>query len=342
MNAEHLNQICVGWPSVAQADETPRVLSGPGGVVRTEIPYPPELGQGWVDQLTISDDLMVHQTVLWLSPNRKEPILPVAEFKLDFSGAALSVHTLHTGTLLSREFQPKAHLVMRPGQDLFRHCEQGRFIPMLDTSGDIVMTALVCSNRALQEMIGEDAAQKLLSDLGLADPPKVRTLPIPLHVSEPLRQCLSSGSSGPLLTLFARAKIMEYLWKLVTFTSNSKTAIRPGSRKTGTIRALHDYLMHLEGEMPTLKELGNKFGESPQALNKGFLREYGQSIFSMVSSHRLSLAHKALQEGSLPIKTIAMRMGYSHVNHFTHAFKMRFGYTPGSLRRQPQAPDQNL
>jgi AraC-like DNA-binding protein len=204
------------------------------------------------------------------------------------------------------------------------------------------MTTLVCSDRALLDLIGEDAAQQQLDDLGLTDTPQVRMLPIPLHVSEPLRQCLSSGCSGPLNTLYAQSKILEYLWKLATFTKNAKVPSRSGTRGVATLRALHDYLTHLEGDMPTLKELGQKFGESPQSLNKGFMREYGQSIFSMVTSHRLGQAHKALQEGSLPIKTIAMRMGYSHVNHFTHAFKMRYGYTPGSLRRKPQELDQNL
>lgn len=335
MNTGPLNQIHVTWPTEPQAHKASLVQSDQRGVMRTEIPYPAELGYGWVDQLTISSDLMVHQTVIRFSAQRKEPILPVAEFKLDFSGAALSVHTLHTGTVLSREFQPQVQLVMRPGQDLFRHCERGRFIPILDTSTDIVMTTLVCSDRALIDLIGEDAAQQLLQDLGVAESPQVRMLPIPLHVSEPLRECLSSGSSGLLQTLYAQSKILEYLWKLATFTRNAKTGARPGARGAGTIRALHDYLLNLEGEMPTLKELGQKFGESPQNLNRGFLREYGQSIFSMVTSHRLSQAHKALQEGNLPIKTIATRTGYSHVNHFTHAFKVRYGYTPGSLRRKP-------
>jgi transcriptional regulator GlxA family with amidase domain len=107
----------------------------------------------------------------------------------------------------------------------------------------------------------------------------------------------------------------------------------------GILRELHHYLMHLEGDMPTLKELGSKFGTSPQNLNKGFMREYGQSIYCMVTNHRLNLAHQVLVNSSLPIKTIATRMGYSHVNHFTYAFGKKFGYPPGSLRRKPHEPD---
>lgn len=310
-------------------------------MTRIDLACPAELGQGWVDQLMVSCDLMVHQTVVRLHPHRKAPVMPVGDFRLDFAETTLSVHTLHTGTVLSREFQPQAQLVMRPGQDLFRHSEEGRFVPILDTSADIVMTALVCSDRALHSLIGEDVGQQLLADLGLTDPPKAKLVSIPLHVSEPLRQCLSSGSTGALHALYAQSKILEYLWKLATFTKSAKPTTRTGPREAGILRALHDYLMHLEGDMPTLKELGKKFGASPQCLNRGFVREYGQSIFSMVTGHRLSQAHQALLESNLPIKTIATRMGYSHVNHFTHAFRAKFGYTPGSLRRKPQEPDES-
>ena len=328
-----------GGPAEPQADMLPVGLPvglrEQRGMTRIELPYPCELGHGWVDQLSISPQLAVHQTVVRPSPYRKNNRLQVDECRPDFAEAALSVHALQQGTLLGRELQ--APLVMRPGQDLFRYSERGAIVSLLDTSSDLVMTALMCSDRELHALIGEDAGQQLLADLGLADSPKTKVVHIPLHVSEPLRQCLSSGSSGALHTLYAQSKILEYLWKLTTFTSAAKVVTRPGPGGVGTLRALHDYLMHLEGETPTLKELGHKFGTSPQSLNRGFIREYGQSIFAMVSNYRLQLAHRALLEGNLPIKTIVTHTGYSHANHFTHAFSAKFGYTPGSLRRKPQA-----
>jgi len=33
------------------------------------------------------------------------------------------------------------------------------------------------------------------------------------------------------------------------------------------------------------------------------------------------------------MKTLAHKIGYSHVNHFITAFKKKFGVTPGSLRK---------
>jgi AraC-like DNA-binding protein len=100
--------------------------------------------------------------------------------------------------------------------------------------------------------------------------------------------------------------------------------------------ALHAYLMQLQNHTPTLKELGVKFGESPQGLNNAFVQAYGESIFSMLTSYRLNQAHAALLDSNVAIKTLAARLGYAHGNAFAYAFKHKFGYTPGSLRHAPQ------
>jgi AraC-like DNA-binding protein len=303
--------------------------------MRAQLPYPAELGQGWVDRLPIATDMVVYQSVHHFQTAVNGYMLPLAEFKLDFSEPTLTVQALHSGAALSRELEPRADLHLKPGNDLFRHGEHGYFMPLLDTSADIVMTMLMLTDRALADFMGEDAAQQLLQAMDLGQAHQVKVQPIPLHVTEPLRQCMASGSTGTLHALFAQSKILEYLWKLATFAGGTRSFSRATPRELGTLRALHAYLTQLEGEMPTLKALSSKFGESPQTLNKGFLREYGQTIYAMVTNHRLHQAHRALADGRLPIKTIAKRLGYSHVNHFTYAFKMKFGYTPGSLRRRP-------
>ncbi len=62
--------------------------------------------------------------------------------------------------------------------------------------------------------------------------------------------------------------------------------------------------------------------------------EYGQSTFSHMTGQRLAQAHALLSTDSVPMKLLAARLGYSHVNHFISAFKKRFGYPPGSVRRK--------
>lgn len=333
MNSSPIAQVQIRWlidpdAHVAQLGHAPS-----SGSMRLQCPYPAEIGEGWINRLQLSPDIEIYQSVHRFCAATPPQMLPLGEFKFDFSQPTLSVHTVHCGSVVSRELQPRADLALKPGEDLLRYGEQGHFIPLLSTAGNVDMTALVLTDTALLGLMGEDGARQLLERLGLAKPAVARIAAVPLHVTEPLRQSLLSGCTGALHMLYAQSKVLDYLWRLATFAGGASTVGKFGAAELGAIQALHDYLMHLEGEMPTLKDLAKKFGTSAQCLNKGFVREYGHSIYAMLSSHRLQQAHQALVEGKLPIKTIATRMGYSHVNHFSHAFKLKFGCTPGSLRR---------
>ena len=80
--------------------------------------------------------------------------------------------------------------------------------------------------------------------------------------------------------------------------------------------------------------MAERFGMSARWLNNEFAREYGKTIYAFVTDMRLAEAQAALMQSSLSIKALSVRLGYSHVNHFTTAFKRKFGYPPGSVRRK--------
>jgi AraC-like DNA-binding protein len=99
------------------------------------------------------------------------------------------------------------------------------------------------------------------------------------------------------------------------------------------VQALHEYLSRLEGKLPTLSLLSKQFGLSARRLNEAFAAEYGQSIFAYITDQRLQAAHEVMVVTDEPMKRVAERLGYAHVNHFIAAFKRKYGYTPGQLRR---------
>lgn len=100
--------------------------------------------------------------------------------------------------------------------------------------------------------------------------------------------------------------------------------------------ALHDFLVQSEGKLPTLDELGRRFGLSPKRLNEVFTDIYGSSIYVFISTHRLNLAREAILNSDIPLKVLAYRLGYKHVNHFNTMFTKKFGCTPGALRKNRQ------
>ena len=296
-------------------------------------PFPVELGNGWFDSIKLANDMFVFQGNHKFKTNISGQLVSLGEFKSEFPESTMVVQTVHGGTICHREFHPKTELIYRPGFDFFRHADRLHVVPLIDSSSDSTMTSLFVSDSALVELIGEEAAKIIFSKLGLQKLPTVKVLPMPMHVSAPLRSCVSTTLTGALKNLFAQSKVLEYLCGLAIFVgvpdSTPSRTILNGNRT----RELHDYLIQLEGKIPSIKDLASNYGMSANWLNKCFLQEYGQSIYSFITDYRLNQAHVALLEGNLQIKILSKKLGYSHVNHFTTAFRRKFGYPPGNLRK---------
>lgn len=126
--------------------------------------------------------------------------------------------------------------------------------------------------------------------------------------------------------------------RITTWAGDSlQVTLDPGQLKSAErARALHQQLTNARGKLPTVEELASQYGCSPRTLNSEFAAEYGQPVQSFIAEYRFSRAHAALQQTSVPMKVLASQLGYSHVNHFIGAFKKRFGYPPGSLRKQDE------
>ena len=123
--------------------------------------------------------------------------------------------------------------------------------------------------------------------------------------------------------------------RITTWAGDSlQVALDPGQLKSAErARAVHQQLINTKGKLPTLDELASQYGCSPRILNSEFAVEYGQSVQAFIAHYRFDRAHTALQQTTVPMKVLASQLGYSHVNHFIAAFKKKFGYSPGTLRK---------
>lgn len=117
--------------------------------------------------------------------------------------------------------------------------------------------------------------------------------------------------------------------------SSGQMVVNPGEIKAvERARAVHQHLTAAVGKLPTQDELARLYVCAYRTLNKEFEEEYGQTISAYVAEHRLNQAQKAIAETDIPIKVIADNCGYAHVSSFNSAFQARFGYPPGSLRKE--------
>jgi len=297
-------------------------------------PFRPETEGGWCETLLRADGLIVFRADAHRKPNPADRLLQVGEFPITFADLTLVAEVVDD----SSEFQRGTHGGNpRAAISYFRHGDLYCAFPPIDRGFGGPLIGIAVSDTTLVELMGDELAGQLLNGLGLNPAPVAKVAAIPQHIALPLRALASSELDGRLMSVFAQAKAFEYLCGLaVHVTARSQPRFM---RKRDIVRRLHDDLAHPQGKVPTLGQLATECGISPKTLNEQFMRSYGQSIHSYMSGCQLRDAHAALLESSVPMKVLAERLGYSHVNNFIHAFSKRFGYSPGSLRRRRRADD---
>jgi AraC-like DNA-binding protein len=314
--------------------EQPEAVFRPeeGDVDWMPYPLPPETGSGGFQKVELALGMSVFRAVHRFLPEAAGRLIPLAEIEVVFPEPAFMAQVLRGGRILHREFYPAGEHIFSPGLDLFRLTDQLNLIPILDGSFNSEMTCLTVSQSMLSHLIGAEVAECLINTLGLQPFPKARVRPIPLAVSAHLHGAIPTHLIGAARKLHCQARLLDYLVALTEQVLGQPEAKERPSAQERT-RAVHDLLMQSEGKLPTLNALAVQFGRSAHLLNKEFAAEYGQSIYAFITEQRLAAAHTAILSSAIPLKTLANRLGYSHVNHFSTVFKKRFGYAPGSLRR---------
>lgn len=92
-----------------------------------------------------------------------------------------------------------------------------------------------------------------------------------------------------------------------------------------------DYLVDHAACPPSLTDLARIAGLNEFKLKKGFKEVFDTSVFGYLSDFKLNEARNGLLSGAVPIKEVAEQWGYSSVQHFTRAFKKKFGVPPGRI-----------
>lgn len=339
MTTTHLPALSVRWLIDPALTGTASTMLATDGSQRVDFPFPPEIGHGWFERLPLATGMSLFHSVHRFRPGLGGQFVQLGEFKAEFPAQTLVVQTVQGGAITHRESYPQAELVFRPGYDFFRHADGFHTMPLIDASSDSEMTSLLIADATLVELIGEPLAQQLIARLGLDQPPVVKVLPMPPQVSAPLRVALSPQLLGPLKVLFAQSKALEYLCALSTHVATTQPREPRLARKRDRMHELHYYLAQLDGKLPAMEQLAVQFGMSARRLNEEFAKEYGLPIFAFISARRLNEAQLAILESDVPLKMLAQRLGYSHVNHFNSAFRSKFGYPPGSLRKRRRVDD---
>ena len=98
------------------------------------------------------------------------------------------------------------------------------------------------------------------------------------------------------------------------------------------IRRVRSVLDEQYRDPPSVHELAAMVGLSASRLARLFREEVSMSIRSYVVARRLYMAALLIKQTDERISQIAYGVGFNDVSNFNHAFKKRFGTSPGDYR----------
>ena len=84
----------------------------------------------------------------------------------------------------------------------------------------------------------------------------------------------------------------------------------------------------------TLDELEEQFHLSKPYLSKYIKEKSGKTFGELVKNVRMKKARTLLKGGNMTVETIAEKVGYQNVEHFTRLFKKKYGMTPVQFRNE--------
>lgn len=161
-----------------------------------------------------------------------------------------------------------------------------------------------------------------------------------LNIDLPLQTCINSilncDYTNGLKRLFLLSKTIELLvLQAESFNNfqNSASAYIKSDYDKERIVFARDYLVKNIESPPTLVELAKITGLNEYKLKRGFKEVFNQTAFSYLSDLRLELAKNNLLEGKKQATEIAFELGYCSLQHFSSAFRKKFGITPSQVRR---------
>jgi AraC-like DNA-binding protein len=160
-------------------------------------------------------------------------------------------------------------------------------------------------------------------------------MPIQPKMLEIIRDIRECALKGGFKKMYLEGKVLELL-SLQLEQSFRPVTECPSLRKPDLdrIRQVREYLDEHFLNPASLPEIARMFGLNDFKLKKGFREQYNTTVFGYAHERRMALAQKLLNEGILNVSQVADVVGYENPNHFSAAFKKRFGYSPGVVLRQ--------
>ncbi|HEY9261092.1 AraC family transcriptional regulator [Chitinophaga sp.] len=196
----------------------------------------------------------------------------------------------------------------------------GRFVELAENNG-----------RVLGGLANNVAGNRFTA---LAEKFNPRMTPRMRMVIEEVRQC---SFQGGLKKLFLQSKAIELLALQCDQIETDHFSGGPLQHKISAsdVEKLYfakDLLLQHVQQPLSLEQLSRKAGLNEFKLKSGFRAIFGNTVFGFLNDHRLEMARELILSGHQSMALIAEEAGYSSPQHFSTAFRKKFGMSPAKMR----------
>lgn len=140
---------------------------------------------------------------------------------------------------------------------------------------------------------------------------------------------------GKLGYMMMETSIVQVLLLQVHALFHKEEALKVPAANKRDLEIMHEVKEHLNKtflEDHTISNLAQKFCTNTNKLMNLFRKVFGQSIFEFISEQRMEYAQRLLRDEGLLVAEVSRNVGYKNPNHFSAAFKKRFGVNPSVFR----------
>lgn len=269
-------------------------------------------------------DMKMRQAKVLLFDMTDEPDLVELHFTLAGSG---SIYNYQNGSLyLFKENECNMHYIPQfSGRGEYKKDQGYRFFEVHFTSRffrELAEDSVPVLMEFADKIAGNTGAEVATCNLAMT-----------FAMHQCIQEIMHCNLKGGLKLLFLQSKCIE----LLTLQAQGYEELREKAATTGSritydterIQFAREYLLQHALQPPSLMELARIAGINEFKLKKGFRELFNNSVFGYLNDYRLQEARNSLVSGDAVIKDVAHRFGFSSVQHFSKAFKQKFGVPPG-------------
>jgi AraC family transcriptional regulator, transcriptional activator of the genes for pyochelin and ferripyochelin receptors len=154
-------------------------------------------------------------------------------------------------------------------------------------------------------------------------------------IQQVIQQIIHCKYTGDLQKLFLLSKSIELLVlssQAYDESARKKDLFIKNKADKEKIIAVRDLINERLNRPPNLSEIARMVGLNEYKLKRGFKETFHTTVFGYLTEQRLNLAHQYLLDTEKTATEISLLLGYATPQHFSNAFKKKFGFTPYSVR----------